>query len=96
MSVIPSVSKIKMFAWGALGFAVTAYAVTRLTPGLAAFVGLNPGGSAIPNGSILTPPNVNELMGRQTSAAAAGPAQSSAVSIFTPQGQNNVIDAILA
>ena len=94
MSLIPSVSKIKMFAWGALGFAVTAYAVTRLTPGLAAFVGLTPGGSAIPNGSILTPPNVNELMGRQTRAAS--PAQSSSVSIFTPQGQNNIIDGILA
>lgn len=93
MSVIPSVSKMKMFAWGALGFAVTAYAVTRITPGLAAFVGLNPGGSAIPNGSILTGPNVNELMGR---ASAGRPAASPAVSIFTPQGQNNVIDAILA
>lgn len=93
MSMIPSVSKLKMFAWGALGFALTAYAVTRLTPGLAAFVGLNPGGSAIPNGSILTPPNVGELMGRQT--AASRPAAQS-VSVFTPQGQNNVIDAILA
>lgn len=94
MSVIPSVAKMKMFAWGALGFAVTAYAVTRLTPGLAAFVGLQPGGSAIPNGSILTPPNVNELMGR--ASAGRPPAASPAVSIFTPQGQNNVIDAILA
>lgn len=93
MSLIPSVSKIKMFALGALGFAVTAYVVTRLTPGLAQFVGLNPGGSAIPNGSILTPPNVNELMGKTRAAA---PAQTQAVSIFTPQGQNNVIDAILA
>lgn len=94
MSVIPSVSKMKMFAWGALGFAVTAYALTRVAPGLAAFVGLNPGGSAIPNGSILTGPNVNELMGR--SSGGRRPAASPAVSIFTPQGQNNVIDAILA
>lgn len=93
MSVIPSMSKIKMFALGALGFAVTAYAVTRLTPGLAAFVGLNPGGSAIPNGSILTPPNVNELMGK---ASATRPAQPQAVSIFTPAGQNAIIDGILA
>ena len=94
MSVIPSMSKVKSFAWGALGFAVMAYAVTRLTPGLAQFVGLNPGGSAIPNGNILTPPNVNELMGR-TSGGGRAPA-SPAVSVFTPSGQNNIIDAILA
>lgn len=94
MSVIPSMSKIKMFAMGALGFAVTAYVVTRLTPGLAQFVGLNPGGSAIPNGSILTPPNVNELMGRPSGRPSASPA-SQALSVYTPQGQNAIIDAIL-
>ncbi|MDO8356959.1 MAG: hypothetical protein Q7U76_11270 [Nitrospirota bacterium] len=94
MSLIPSMSKVKMFAWGALGFAVTAYAVTRLAPGLAAFVGLNPGGSAIPNGSILTPPNVNELMGRAGSTPAA--AQQTALTPFTVSGRNNIMDTILA
>lgn len=92
--MIPSMSKVKMFAWGALGFAVTAYAVTRLTPGLAAFVGLNPGGSAIPNGSILTPPNVNELMGRGGSTG--GTSQQAALTPFTVSGRNNIMDSILA
>lgn len=94
MSVIPSVSKVKMFAWGALGFAVTAYALTRVAPGLAAFVGLNPGGSAIPNGSILTGPNVNELMGR--SSGNGRPAASQAVSTNTFSGQNLIMDRSLA
>lgn len=94
MSMIPSVSTAKRIGIGLFWFGVSAWAITRFTPGFAAFVGLNPGGSAIPNGSILTPPNVNELMGRRTAAAA--PAQSSVVSIFTPQGQNNIIDGILA
>lgn len=95
MNIIPSISKIKMFAWGALGFAVTAYAVTRLAPGLAAFVGLNPGGSAIPNGSLLTPPNINELMGKSGSGGAAT-VQQTALTPFTVSGRNNIMDSILA
>ena len=94
MNIIPSVSKIKMFAWGALGFAVTAYAVTRLAPGLASFVGLNPGGSAIPNGNILTPPNFNELMGKSGGGAASS--QQTALTPFTVSGRNNIMDSILA
>jgi hypothetical protein len=94
MSLIPSTTKVKAFAWGMLGFAVTAYAVTRLAPGLAAFVGLNPGGSAIPNASILTPPNVNQLLGRSTPAGNGG--GQSMYSPFNPQGRNNIVDAILA
>lgn len=94
MSLIPSISKVKMFAWGALGFAVTAYAVTRLAPGLAAFVGLNPGGSAIPNGSILTPPNVNELLGKSGGGGVA--AQPAALTPFTVSGRTNIVDSILA
>jgi hypothetical protein len=92
--MIPSMSKVKMFAWGALGFAVTAYAVTRLAPGLAAFVGLNPGGSAIPNANILTLPNVNELMGRAGGTGATS--QQSAMTPFTVSGRNNIMDSILA
>ena len=95
MSLIPSVSKIKMFAWGALGFAVTAYAVTRLAPGLAAFVGLNPGGSAIPNGNILTMPNFNELMGK-SGGGGAGTSQQTALTPFTVSGRNNIMDSIMA
>lgn len=90
--MLPSMSKVKAFAWGALGFAVTAYALTRVAPGLAAFVGLNPGGPALPNGSILTPPNVNQLMGRSAPASNGG----AMYSPFNNQGQNNIIDAILA
>ena len=95
MSLIPSMSKVKMFAWGALGFAVTAYAVTRLAPGLAAFVGLNPGGSAIPSASILTLPNVNELMGKGGNGGGAS-AQPAALTPFTVSGRNNIMDSILA
>lgn len=92
--MLPSMSKVKAFAWGALGFAVTAYAVTRLAPGLAAFVGLNPGGPALPNASILTPPNVNQLLGR--SGGNGGGMNSALYSPFNPQGRSNIVDAILA
>lgn len=94
MSLIPSMSKVKMFAWGALGFAVTAYAVTRLAPGLAAFVGLNPGGSAIPGASIFTLPNRAELFGPPRTAAAS--AQQTSFTPFSVSGRNNIMDTILS
>lgn len=66
MNFMPSISKAKNAAFAVIGLAVAAYALTRLAPGVASFVGLRPGGAALPTKTVLTPPNVNELMGRQS------------------------------
>lgn len=98
MDFIPSVGKLKNYGFALVGLAVTAYVLTRLAPGVAAFVGLNPGGAALPTKTVLTPPNVDQLMGRQparTNFVELSPPAPS-FSVFDVQGRNNIVDTILA
>lgn len=98
MNFMPSISKAKNAAFAVIGLAVAAYALTRLAPGVASFVGLRPGGAALPTKTVLTPPNVNELMGRQsarTNFVELNPPPPS-FSVFDVPGRNNIMDTILA
>lgn len=98
MDFIPSVGKLKNYGFALVGLAVTAYALTRLAPGVAAFVGLRPGGAALPTRNVLTLPNVDELLGRpqaRTNFVELNPPAPS-FSVFEVPGRNNIMDTILA
>ena len=96
MNIIPSTSKMKMFLWGAAGFALTAIFITRITPGVANFIGLRPGGSLIPDASLITMPNVGSLFGQNGSGMSMSDKPANQFSLDSPQGRSNIVDAILA
>jgi len=56
--MLPNVTNVKQWGWIILGVVTAAYVLTRLTPGVAAFIGLQPRSDVLPNppGMLLTPP----------------------------------------
>jgi len=82
--MLPNVTNVKQWGWIILGVVTAAYVLTRLTPGVAAFIGLQPRADFLPQqpGMLLTPPLFLNRMRPAAAARANGNALPSVRSIL--------------